>query len=432
MTTDLHQSPPCALGNPAALDPAVTSILDDIRTAREAAGDIAPEDFARDESFWSVVQRAYDVDRSLTNLNNGGVAPAPRIVLESMYRYIEFANHVPSRNLWDILDPQVETVRRRLADTFGCDAEEIALTRNSSESLEICLLGLDLKPGDEILCMSHEYPRMMSTLRQRALRQGVVIKTFPIPTPPHDPTDLVRLFEEHVTDGTRIILVAHVMFRTGQIVPIKPVVEFGKLSGIDVVVDGAQSFAHIECKRDDLGCDFFGTSLHKWLSAPIGTGMLYVRKERIADLWALTPAEHPRSDDIRKFEEIGTHATGPRLAVNEALDLFEAMGPANKTARLRYLKDYWATRIRDLPGVTLYTSLDPGQSCCLATFGLAGWTGEALAEALLDRYGIVVSPIDHEQIDGVRVTPNTYTTPEELDRFAGAVAAIAQEKASEP
>ncbi len=160
---------------PRALDPSVTAILERIRAAREAAGDATPAQLAQNETFWSVVQQAYDIDRSLINLNNAGAAPAPRIVLESMYRYIEFANHVPSRNLWDILDPQVETVRKRLADTFGCDAEEIAITRNASESMEICLLGLDLEPGDEILCMSHEYPRMMSTLNQHALRRGVVI-----------------------------------------------------------------------------------------------------------------------------------------------------------------------------------------------------------------------------------------------------------------
>jgi len=413
---------------PPPLPEETTAILDRIRAARTAAGDVAPEQLAQNEFFWSVVQEAYDLDRFTLNLNNAGVAPAPRVVLESMYRYIEFANHVPSRNLWEILDPRVEGVRERLANTFGCDTEEIAITRNASESMEICLLGLDLDPGDEILCMSHEYPRMMSTLKQRALRRGVVIKTFPIPTPPDDPMELVRLFERNITDKTKVILVAHLMFRTGQIVPVRPIVELGRARGIEVIVDGAQSFAHLECKRDELGCDYFGTSLHKWLSAPIGTGMLYVRKEKIAKLWALTPAEAPTSDDIRKFEEIGTHATAPRLAVHEALDLYDAIGPANKSARLRYLRNRWAERLRECPGVKLYTSLDEVQSCGLATVGIDGIPGETLAARLRENHGIIVASIEHEQIDGVRVTANTYTTLDEVDRFADAMEHYAHEK----
>jgi len=414
------------LAAPPPLPAATTAILARIRVAREAAGDVTPERLAQDESFWSVVQQAYDVDRSILNLNNAGVAPAPRIVLESMYRYVEFANHAPSRNLWTILDPCVDTVRKRLAEHFGCDTEELAITRNASESMEICLLGLDLERGDEILCMSHEYPRMMSTLHQRALRRGIVIKTFPIPTPPDDPMELVRLFERHLTPRTKVILVAHLMFRTGQIVPIKPITEMGRERGIEVIVDGAQSFGHIECRRDKLGCDYFGTSLHKWLSAPIGTGMLYVRREKIEKLWALTPAEKPTSGDIRKFEEIGTHPTGPQLAIHEALDLFEAIGPANKTARLRYLRDRWAKRLEHVPGARLYTSLDEAQSAGMATIGIESLSAPDLARRLLDEHGIVVASIEHEQIDGIRVTANTYTTPAEIDRFCEAVERLAR------
>jgi len=414
------------LAAPRPLPAGTTAILERIRLARQAAGDVTPDRLAQDETFWCVVQQAYDLDRSILNLNNAGVAPAPRIVLESMYRYIEFANHAPSRNLWTILDPQVETVRKRLADTFGCDTEEIAITRNASESMEICLLGLDLEPGDQILCMSHEYPRMMSTLHQRAMRRDVVIKTFSIPTPPDDPMELVRLFERNITSRTKVILVAHLMFRTGQIVPIRPITDMGRERGIEVIVDGAQSFAHIECRRDELGCDYFGTSLHKWLSAPIGTGMLYVRKEKIEKRWALTPAEKPTSDNIRKFEEIGTHPTGPQLAINEALDLFEAIGSANKTARLRYLRDRWAKRLEHLARTRLYTSLDETQSAGMGTIRIAGISAPDLAAQLFGEHGIVVAPIEHEQIDGIRVTANTYTTPDEIDRFCEAMEQAAE------
>ncbi len=241
--------------------------------------------------------------------------------------------------------------------------------------------------------------------------------------------ELVRLFEQNVSSKTKVILVAHLMFRTGQIVPIKPIVELGRTRGIEVIVDGAQSFAHIECQRDELGCDYFGTSLHKWLSAPIGTGMLYVRKEKIEKLWALAPAEKPASDDIRKFEEIGTRPTGPRLAINEALDLYDAIGPANKTARLRYLRDRWAKRLERLPGMHLYTNLNDAQSSGMATIGGEGIDAEKLASSLRDEHGIVVAPIEHEQIDGIRVTANTYTTPDEIDRFCEVVERVVRQKA---
>jgi selenocysteine lyase/cysteine desulfurase len=395
--------------------------LDRVNAAVADAGDRPAEELAGHEDFWLQVQRAYDVDRSLINLNNGGVSPAPRSVLDLMQRHVEFTNHVPSRHLWQVLDPQVETVRTRLAAAFGCEADEIAITRNASESLQICLFGIDLKAGDEILTTTHDYPRMLNALKQRQLREGIVVKTFPFPTPPARKADLAALFEQNVTPATKVILVCHITNLTGQIFPVREIVRIARPRRIEVIVDGAHSFGQFPFKHEDLDCDYFGTSLHKWLSAPIGTGFLYVRKSKIAGLWPLTAPPEPQSDNIRKFEEIGTHPTAPYLAIAEALTLHEAIGQDRKAARFRYLRDYWLRPLMGKKGFVLYTSLDADQSCCITTLGIEGVTGTALTDYLFKKHRIVVTPITHEHIDGIRVTPNTYTTLRELDVFIAAM-----------
>ncbi len=396
-----------------------------VQAAVDASGKATPGELASNEDFWFEVQQAYDVDRSLLNLNNGGVAPSPRVVLEAMHRHTEFTNHLPSRHLWDVLDPQVEPVRKRLAAHFGCDAEEIAITRNASESLENCLLGIDLQRGDEILCTSHDYPRMRQTLMQREKREGVMMKTFPIPTPPEKLSDVTRLYEQNITPKTKMILVSHVINITGQILPVKDVVALGRARNIPVIVDGAHSFGHFPFKQADLDCDYFGTSLHKWLSAPIGNGVLYVKKEKISGIWPLMPPpETTAADNIRKFEEIGTHPTAPRLAIAEALMFYEGIGAERKAARLRYLRDRWAKRLINKPKVIFYTSLSDDQSCAIATVGIEGIKASDFTKYLFDKHRIWTTPIEYEHINGIRVTPNTYTTVAEVDRFGGVMEQI--------
>jgi len=398
--------------------------IERVRAAVADAGDTTPEKLADNEDFWVVIQQAYDVNRSFINLNNGGVAPAPRMVIEAMHRHDKFTNHLSSRHLWDVLDPQVETVRSGLARVFGCDAEEIAVTRNASEALETCLFGIDLKPGDEILTTSHDYPRMINTLKQREKREGIVLKTFTIPTPPKDMAEITKLYEQNITPRTKAILVCHIINITGQILAIKDIARMGRERGIEVIVDGAHSFGHFPFKHADLDCDYFGTSLHKWMSAPIGTGFLYVRKSKIANLWPLMAAPPESRENIRKFEEIGTHPTAPRLAIAEALTFYEGIGAERKAARLRYLRDRWAKRLMGQKGVRLYTSLDPKQSCAIGTVGIEGIKAGDLSKYLFDKKKILTSPIMHEQIDGLRITPNTYTTLGEVDAFCGVMETV--------
>jgi selenocysteine lyase/cysteine desulfurase len=376
---------------------------------------------AQDEYFWREIQAAFTVDRTLINLNNGGVSPSPRVVQEAMRRYLEFSNNAPTYSMWQILEPQIETVRRRLAKLFGCDPEEMAITRNASEALEICLLGLNLRAGDEVLTTVQDYPRMLTTLRQRERREGIRISFIEFPIPPPSQDDLYERFEKAITPRTRLILISHVTFTSGQVFPVKRICQLGRSKGIEVVVDGAHAFAHFPYTHADLDCDYYGTSLHKWLMAPHGTGFLFVRRPKIAGLWPLMAAEKKQDDDIRKFEEIGTHPAANHNAIAEAVTFNEGIGIERKAARLRFLRDRWATRLMRNPRVRILTPLDPTQSCSLATFSVDQVDPGKLAGHLWNRHRIIVTPVDYANCRGVRVTPNVYTTLREVDTFCEAV-----------
>ncbi len=381
----------------------------------------SPEEAARDEDYWAEVQRAFKVDRTLVNLNNGGVSPAVEAAQDSLKRYLDFSNLAPAWSMWRILEPQREQVRRQLASLLGCDAEEVAVTRNASEGLETCQLGFDLKAGDEVLTTTQDYPRMINTWKQLARRSGVVLKQFSLPIPVEDDDLVVRLFEEQINPRTRLILMCHMINLTGQILPVRKVVQMARRHGVPVIVDGAHSFAHLAFQQSDLDCDFFAASLHKWLFAPHGTGLLYVRRERISEIWPLMAAAEHQDQDIRKFEEIGTHPAANFLAISDAVLFHQAVGPERKEARMRYLKDYWARRLAALPRTVLNTSLNPRYSCGLGNFRLEGVDSEKLGAWLWNEHRILVTPIRHAEFEGIRVTPSVYTTLAELDRFCEAV-----------
>jgi len=391
-----------------------------LAASRDVAG-ASPEAAARNESFWAEVQQAFTVNRSYVNLNNGGVCPSPRVVQEAMKRYLDLSNEAPVYTMWQLLEPQVESVRRGLAREFGCDPEELAITRNASESLEAVQLGLDLEPGDEILTTTHDYPRMLTTFRQRERRDGVVLKTIPFPVPPPSLDELYERFERAVTPRTKVILVCHITNLTGQVFPVKRICQMARARGIEVIVDGAHAFGHFPFTHADLDCDYYGTSLHKWLFAPHGTGFLYVRRAKIGKVWPLMAAEAKQDVDIRKFEEIGTHPAANHNAIAEALAFHQGIGSERKAARLRYLRDRFLLRLRQQPRVRVHTSLDPAMSCGIANLQVEGLDSAALAKHLFDRHRIIVVPIKHAEFEGLRVTPCVYSTTDEVDRFAEAV-----------
>ena len=414
------------LGLAAAVVPAIQALVADLHAATERVASMTPAEAAADEDFWFNVQQSFSNGRGIVNLNNGGVSPSPKIVTEALVRYIWQSEDTTAYSMWQILEPQSERIRKGLAEAFGVDPEEIAITRNASESLEILLNGFDLKPGDEILTTTQDYPRMLTTLRQRTLREGIVLKTVKIPIAPKDVSEITRAFEQGITNKTRLMLVSHVINITGQITPTRAVCELGRSRGIEVIVDGAHSFGHFPFTRDDLQCDYFGTSLHKWLFAPKGTGMLYVRRDKIERLWSLMAAEKKQAADIRKFEEIGTHPAANKLAIGEALLFHNGLGPKRKEARLRFLSRYWMNRLKDVPKVRFHTSFDPAQSCAIATVEIEGIAPPALGDYLMNAHKIFATPIVHDEFRGLRVTPSVYTTREELDRFAEVMESVAR------
>jgi selenocysteine lyase/cysteine desulfurase len=395
----------------------------DALTAAEelAATPGAPDKIAQEEDFWVGIQRAFTTDRSLVNLNNGGTSPTPAHVLEAMKRDLDFANQLPVYFGWRILEPQREGVRQRMAREWGVDPEEVALTRNASESLQILQFGYDLEPGDEILTTTQDYGRMLTTFRQRERREGVVLKEIVIPIPAADQAEVVRRFEEGITDRTRIILMCHMINITGQILPVREVVAMARKYDIPVIIDGAHALAHFDFKISDLDCDNYSSSLHKWLFTPIGNGLLYVRRDKIPEVWPLMAAPAARDDDIRKFEEIGTHPEANFLAVGEALTFHQLIGGKRKEARLVYLRDYWAKQLIQHDRIRLHTSLEPGFACGIATVEIEGIEPGPLNQWLWQQHKIYTTPINHPEFRGLRISPSVYSTLEELDRFVDAM-----------
>jgi isopenicillin-N epimerase len=395
-----------------------SNALASVLRAEHIAGGRPAVPVAEDEAYWSEIQRAFDADRTLINLNNGGVSPTPTHVLEAMIRDLRFSNEAPVEHMWSVLEPRIESVRRELAKEFGCDPEEMAITRNASESNETMIFGLDLKRGDEVIVTTQNYPRMLTSWDQRARREGIVVKQIKFAVPPPSDDYIVNQFREAITPRTRVIEITHITNLTGQILPVAKVVAMAREKGIDVFVDGAHAFAHFPFTRDELGCDYYGTSLHKWLLAPIGTGFLYVRRSKQKSLWPLMAAPASMDQDVRKYEEIGTHPAANHNAIAAALAFHRSIGGERKVARLRYLRDRWAKRLlAESSRVRVLTPLDGKQAGGIALFNVEGIDSAKLQGWLWAKHRIITTPIIHAEFNGLRITPNVYTTLDEVDRF---------------
>jgi selenocysteine lyase/cysteine desulfurase len=407
------------VGAGAALPAFRETAIRQVVRAQERSGDAPPPQVAQDEAFWVEIQRAFDTDRTLINLNNGGVSPTPTHVLDAMVRDLRFSNELPVYHMWQVLEPRIESVRRDLARDFGCDSEELAITRNASEAQETMILGIDLQPGDEVVVTNQNYPRMLTTWRQRVRRDGIVLKEISFKVPPPSQQYLVDQFRAAITPRTRVIEVTHITNLTGQIMPVREIVDLARPLGIQVFVDGAHAYAHFPFRVGELGCEYYGTSLHKWLLSPVGTGFLFVRRERIKGLWPLMAAPAELDENIRKYEEIGTHPAANHNAIAAALAFHQAIGAERKIARLRYLRDRWAKRLlAESDRVRVLTPLDSPYSGALGLFNVEGIESPKLGEWLMAQHRIVTTSITHKEFHGLRITPNVYTTVQEVDLFA--------------
>lgn len=393
-----------------------------LNAATQTAGGRTPDDVARDEDFWLQVRHAFTIDRNHINLNSGSVSPAPRSVQQAVTDYWTVMNMSPSLYVDEQLLPRLDVPRRHLAQLFGCDPEEMALTRNTSEAMQILQFGLPLERGDEVLTTTQDYPRMLTAWRQREAREGIVVKTVAFPVPPASHDDLVQRIERAITARTKVILICHVTYTTGQIFPVRRICQLARARGIETIVDGAHGFAQFPFTRDELDCDYYATSLHKWLTAPIGTGFLYVRRSKIGNIWPLMAAPLAMRDDIRKFEQIGTFPVAIPGGITEAATFHQSLGGARKAARLRYLRRRWVARLRDLPRVRVLNRDEPEHTCGLGALAMDGLDAEALTAFLERRYRIHVRPrFVAGEFSCIRVAPNVFTTLEEVDLFATAI-----------
>src|SRR5690349_11476507 len=391
--------------------------------AGERAGGLPPAATADDEAYWGEIQRAFDIDRTMVNLNNGGCSPAPTHVLEQMIRDLRFSNELPVDHMWRVLEPRIESVRRDLAKEFGCDPEEMAIKRNGSQANESMIFGIDLKAGDEVVFTTQNYPRMQNAWKQRQRRDGIVLKPVKIETPVKSTQSYVDQIAAAITPRTRVIEVMHISFQTGYIAPVREIVELAKPKGIQVFVDGAHAFAHFPFTRDDLGADYYGTSLHKWLHAPIGTGFLYVRRDKVKSLWPLMAGGVEQEDNIRKYEEIGTHPAANHNAIAVAFAFHRSIGAERKIARLRLLRDRWAKQVlASSDRAHMITEIGPTKSGAIGVLAIDGMDMGKLGAWLLDQHHIVTTPMVTDEFQGMRITPNVYTTLDEVDVLADRVA----------
>jgi isopenicillin-N epimerase len=402
-----------------------------VAAASASVADQSPAAVASDESYWGEIQQAFELDRTLINLNTGHHCSSPKVVRDSVDRFLDMENLAPVFYAGQI-GSRIEVVRRELADEFGCDAEELAITRNASESLQILQNGMDLAAGDEVITTEQDYPRMLTTWDQRMRRDKIKVTRlqFPVPT---TADDLYARFEAAITPSTRVFHFCHITNLTGQLFPVQRLSRLARSKGITTIVDGAHAGAHFPFTFKDLDCDTYSVSLHKWLLAPLGSGILVVRKNLIPKFWPLQAAPATSNDNIRKFEEIGTAPMAVKAGISDALAFHRAIGIERKAARLYYLTMRWATPLRQVPRIQMFSSLKPGETWGMATVGIDGMDASKIYSSLFDNQRIIVAPLAQGAMpgqqfpyQGVRVTPNVYTTVDEVDTFVRAMTKLAK------
>jgi selenocysteine lyase/cysteine desulfurase len=385
----------------------------------------APEQAAKDEEFWAWVREAFTVNPNVINLNNGGVSPQPKVVQDAHIRNYQYANEGPSYFMWRIMDMGREPLRAKLASLAGCSAEEIAINRNATEGLNTIIFGLDLKAGDEVVLNRYDYPNMMNAWKQRAKRDGIILKWVEFDLPAENDKTIVEAYQNAITDKTKIVHITHLINWMGQILPVKKIADMAHAKGCEVIVDGAHSFGLLDFQIPDLDADYFATSLHKFLNAPFGSGMMYVKKDKIAKVWALLSAVEPDGKDIRKFESLGTRSFASEMAIGNAIDFHQMIGAKRKEERLRYLKNYWIKKVKDIPEVKIHTSTAAEYSCAIGFFSIKGLKGSEIEQKMFNSKKIHTVAIEYEKLNGVRVTPSIYTSLQDLDLLVEAIKEIA-------
>lgn len=378
-----------------------------------------------EDDFWDRIRKDYRLNPDYINLENGYYNIIPTPTLQKFMEHVSEVNYQGSYYMRTVQWDNKKRIADRLAAMLNCPEGTLILTRNTTESLDLIIGGYPWKQGDEAIFALQDYGAMKDHFEQISGRYGVVCRTVSVPNHPQSDEELVSLYEAQITPRTRLIMICHMINITGQILPVRKICDMAHKHGVEVLVDGAHCIGHIPVDIEELNCDYYGSSLHKWLSTPLGAGMLYVRSEHISKIWPLL-AEHKRDpDDISRLNHIGTHPVHTDLAVANAMDYLEMIGLERKTQRLRHLQRYWSDPLREVPNVMVNTPADPVRSCGIANVGISGMKPKRMAEVLMEEFGIFTVAIDYANVQGCRITPNVYTTTEELDRFVAAVKTLA-------
>jgi selenocysteine lyase/cysteine desulfurase len=382
---------------------------------------VSIENLAADEDFWAEIRSGYKIKKEYINLENGYYCFLPQEILEHHIAHIREVNYQGAFYMRTKAVQDKKLAIERLATIAGCSPDELGITRNTTESLDTVIAGFDWKQGDETIMAEQDYFSMLAMFKQVSKRFGVVNKTISIPNHPANDEEIVNLYASAITPKTKLLMVCHMVNITGQILPVRKICDMAHSKGVQVLVDGAHAFAHIKFSIPDLHCDYYGASLHKWLSVPLGAGLLYVKKEHIPSIWPLLAPGEKAMDDIGRLNHTGTHPVHTILAIHNAIDYYEKIGAERKEERLRYLQNYWTGKVRPLPNIILNTPADTSRSCAIANVGIKGMKPQDLADTLLKAYKIYTVAIDVANVHGCRITPNIYTTTNELDIFVNAL-----------
>lgn len=402
------------------------TFLEQIKSASIKLGQRSPEEVATDEDFWYLIQKAYRQSPHFINLENGYFSPQPLEVMQAQLDNIKMINEIPSFYMRRRQFDEKAGVKKQLANLAGCTPEEIVITRNTTESLDTIIAGIDFEAGDEAIMCDQDYGSMLEAFEQQARRRGIVNKFVKLPLHPKSDEEIVRIYENAITDRTKIILVTHLINISGQVLPVQKISDMAHSHGVEVLCDGAHSFAQLDFKIPDLHCDYYGASLHKWLCCPLGAGILYVKKEKIAKVWPLFGDTGYPADDIRKFEHIGTHPVSTNLTISSAIKFHQAIGASRKEARLKYLKAYWTNQVKEVPGIVVNTPFETQRHGAIANVGIEGLSPNELADQLYERFNIFTVAINNPSVKGVRITPHLYTDMEDLDTLVSALKTLAQ------
>ncbi len=399
--------------------------LEALASEVESISHLTPEEAAQDEAFWAKIREGYKLKPDYINLENGYYCIQPEETLDNFIRHVREVNYQGSYYMRTVQWDNKKKVAARLAEMAGCSKEELIITRNTTESLDMIIGGQNWKAGDEAVMAEQDYGAMLDHFNMIARRFGVVNKRVSVPNHPKSDEEIVSLYEGAITEKTKLLMVCHMVNITGQILPIRKICDMAHRKGVLVMVDGAHAFGHFRYSISDLGCDFYGTSLHKWLSVPLGAGFLYVKKEHVANVWPLIGDSNQNMADIYRLNHIGTHPVHTDLAINNAIDYHNAIGGERKEARLRYIQNYWTSKVRNVPNIVLNTPADPARSCAIANVGIRTMKPADLADTLLKKYKVYTVAIDGANVQGCRISPNLYTTLAELDTFVAVLKEMA-------